>query len=352
MKVSLNERIKRVLSALLTAAIFATCIPNMNVMAASKREVMASIAYGELGQRQGSKYSGCNAAWCAYFAQWCARRAGLGSSQWPNTGSTNALIAWFDANGRWHNRTDIEWSYRTCYGFSEGNGMDDGYIPRPGDFAAIDNNGNISDAPEHTAVVFSVNRSGGYIQTVEGNIGGRVVTCKYDINTLRLLSGPASSRSIIVGFGSPDYGVEDDQPSDGDYVTFTSVINSNMAVDVAQGLAMPGSNIWLWESNGSAAQVFKLQKAYGKWFYIRSSIDEDLYMDVQDEMTNVQLCYNTGSKAQLWKFEQCSDGTYMIRNALGKYLDIYSGSAMRGQNIWVYTGNGSEAQRYYIDKIR
>lgn len=170
----------------------------------STRKSIASIAYSRVGMTDWKTYVGKDTydPWCVYFANWCVHQVVNDSSVWPNTGSTNALIKWFQNNNRWHNRTSRTWSYNTTYGYSVSNGTDDGYIPQPADFAAIENDGSSSE-PDHTGLVYNVDDN--YIYTIEGNIGGAVVYRKYGKSNLRLNANNSSS-SYIVGFGEPNLG--------------------------------------------------------------------------------------------------------------------------------------------------
>ena len=170
----------------------------------NKRLDAAAIAYSQIGYREGNNNNtvyGPQDQWCVYFARWCVIKAGLDGSKWLNTGSTNALIAWFQKQGRWHNRDRHIWKFPSRGSYSDGS--DDGYIPQPGDFAAIENtadgdkeNGN---APDHTGIVWKVDSQ--YIYTVEGNINDKVIERRYNRSDLKY-----SSTTYIVGFGEPDFG--------------------------------------------------------------------------------------------------------------------------------------------------
>ncbi len=177
-----------------------------DTLKASKRLLAAEIAEGQVGTEGGSKYynKGESGAWCAYFARWCARQVGLDSSQWGNTGSTTLLIKWFQQRNWWHNKVSYKWSYN---GISSG-GTIDPYVPQPGDFAAIENNGKDADGPGHTGIVHSVNLSTNELVLIEGNISNKVVKRTYRLSNLYLTSGSKSENAKvhIVGFGEPDYG--------------------------------------------------------------------------------------------------------------------------------------------------
>lgn len=84
--------------------------------------------------------------WCAYFASWCARQAGMPlGDQGQGFGSVDALYAWAQRTGR-----------------AVPNGP--GVVPRPGDLIVLH---------EHVGIVEGV-LPDGRIETIEGNSSDRV----------------------------------------------------------------------------------------------------------------------------------------------------------------------------------
>ena len=174
--------------------------------ASGGRQGAAELAASQVGLTNGIKYgAGSGEDWCAYFAGWCARNGGgIGTSEWPNSGSTTIMIDKFQKMGRWHDKSNISWTYnKTGYGIVSGGGRFDDYKPQPGDFVAIDNNGKVGDGPEHTGIVYSV--VGNTLTTIEGNIGKKVVKVTYNLSTLRPTSSNVGSSTVIIGFGEPAY---------------------------------------------------------------------------------------------------------------------------------------------------
>ena len=174
--------------------------------ASGGRQGAAELAASQVGLTNGIKYgAGSGEDWCAYFAGWCARNGGgIGTSEWPNSGSTTIMIDKFQKMGRWHDKSNISWTYnKTGYGIVSGGGRFDDYKPQPGDFVAIDNNGKVGDGPEHTGIVYSV--VGNTLTTIEGNISKKVVKVTYNLSTLRPTSSNVGSSTVIIGFGEPAY---------------------------------------------------------------------------------------------------------------------------------------------------
>ena len=67
-----------------------------------------------------------------------------------------------------------------------------------------------------------------------------------------------------------------------------------------------------------------------------------------------------GTKSQLFAFEKVEpptktieNGTYMIKSALNtkKVLDIPGASTANGANVQLYTGNGTNAQKFNISYL-
>ena len=75
---------KRIFSVLMSIVIVLSCVvfimpPNI-VLAANIADDIVSIARGDLGSTNYSKYYGGNkGAWCADFVSWCAQQAGVDS---------------------------------------------------------------------------------------------------------------------------------------------------------------------------------------------------------------------------------------------------------------------------------
>ena len=124
-------------------------------------QAVVRIAEGEVGQAEqppGSNdsprialYRSATAGsgvgpWCAYFASWCARQAGmpLGDAG-QGFGSVDALYAWAQRSGR-----------------AVANGP--GVVPRPGDLIVLH---------EHVGIVEGV-LPDGRVETIEGNESNRV----------------------------------------------------------------------------------------------------------------------------------------------------------------------------------
>ena len=141
------------------------------------------------------------------------------------------------------------------------------------------------------------------------------------------------------------------------YYSIRSARNSNMALDVTGGSAKDGTNIGVYSYNGSDAQLFSFEKTDGSRilpngnYALQSSLDTKMAVEIannsKDNAANVQLgTYNNKNK-QKYYISYGGNGYYYIKNVRsGKCLDVAGGSSARGTNVWQYTPNSSNAQKW------
>ena len=116
------------------------------------------------------------------------------------------------------------------------------------------------------------------------------------------------------------------------------------------------ANVELWSKSESTSEKFIITKS-GNYYTItaqHSGMALDVYMDVNGESPtdkrNVWQYTPNGSDAQKWKFEDAGDGYVYIKSALMYYMDVdtYQRDLKDGTNIWVYPYNGSTAQKFKL----
>lgn len=141
-------------------------------------------------------------------------------------------------------------------------------------------------------------------------------------------------------------------PDDG-YYTIVSAMNTSKAIDASGCNASNGTNIQLYDKNGTRAQVFYLKRK-GR-FYTINLIASNAMMDVAGGVTtkgtNVQLYENNGSDAQLWKFDSAGSGNYYIRSKLGHFLDVAKANQANGTNIGVWIQKNANNQKFKLLNI-
>lgn len=138
---------------------------------------------------------------------------------------------------------------------------------------------------------------------------------------------------------------------DGTY-TISSAMNENMVLDVCNGSKENHANIWLYQSNYTDAQQFKLEYVGSGYYRITSKVSGKV-LDVQNaancDGANVQQYQWTNNPAQLWKIQDAGDGYYYLVSALGnRVLDVSGGRNANGANIQIYTKNGTKAQKFKL----
>jgi hypothetical protein len=140
----------------------------------------------------------------------------------------------------------------------------------------------------------------------------------------------------------------------GEYVISSGLVVSK-AIDIAGGTAIAknGTNIQLYEKNGSDAQRWNV--VYGDdGYYTIQNRTTGKFLEVIGAQThngaNVQLNDSGGSCAQKWQISK-NDGGYILYSACsGKALDVAGARTMNGTNIQIYMKNGCAAQKWYFER--
>lgn len=153
------------------------------------------------------------------------------------------------------------------------------------------------------------------------------------------------------------------------FVTFTSV-KSGKVLDVFDGKAKPYQNVWQFNSNNSHAQKWIVQKT-SSGYKIMSAIDTNYVLDLYNGSVrnggNIQVFTSNDTIAQRWNFakqttdrDTCNviastnkglmpDGVYYIKNQNKNFsLDVQNNSLYAGGNVWLYSLNKSNFQKWKI----
>ena len=153
------------------------------------------------------------------------------------------------------------------------------------------------------------------------------------------------------------------------FVTFTSV-KSGKVLDVFDGKAKPYQNVWQFNSNNSRAQKWIVQQT-SSGYKIMSAIDTNYVLDLYNGSVrnggNIQVFSSNDTIAQRWNFakqttdrDTCNaiastnkglmpDGVYYIKNQNKNFsLDVQNNSLYAGGNVWLYSLNKSNFQKWKI----
>lgn len=146
---------------------------------------------------------------------------------------------------------------------------------------------------------------------------------------------------------------------DGAYTLYTK--EGNFALDVYAGELTDGANIWLYNANGTSAQLFDIELISELEKRVEADaldIGNDMIASISGTVSgknldissdNVLLRSETNVSSQLWRFSRQSDGSYsIISQASGKHLDVQGGKASSNANVHVYSNVSSSSQRWFI----
>lgn len=138
----------------------------------------------------------------------------------------------------------------------------------------------------------------------------------------------------------------------GTYV-IAAASNRSKVLDVASGSRSNGANVQLWSSNDSGAQKWNVSVNSDGSISIQNCRSKK-YLDVLNAQgasgANVQQWQGNGSSAQRWRVDYVGGGSFVIRSALNDslVLDVNGGALNDGANIQIYAANGSDAQGFYF----
>ena len=159
-----------------------------------------------------------------------------------------------------------------------------------------------------------------------------------------------------------------EQSGDGTY-TVVSAMDSDMALDVANGKAFNCAVVQVWDANGTAAQRWSFSSAKtarqrldalaasskgtvaAGTYEVRSAVRSSAVFDAAGGGTSngtaVQSYAYNGTDAQRWTVEVGSDGYLTIKSAKsGLALDAPGANAYPGAKLQLYAANGSRAQKW------
>ena len=156
--------------------------------------------------------------------------------------------------------------------------------------------------------------------------------------------------------------------SDGSF-ELISALDQNMCIDLSGAQTENGSNVQLYESNGTKAQRWVIEKELtidniaqdhrndidDGTYVIKSAINHKFRLDVSggssENEANVQIYSENGSKAQSWIISHDEKGYVIIANeGSGKVLDVSGGGTANGTNIHQYSFNQTSAQKWIAVK--
>lgn len=125
---------------------------------------------------------------------------------------------------------------------------------------------------------------------------------------------------------------------------------SNKVVDVNGNNSADGTNVAIYEVNGTDAQVFDITSIGSGWYKIITKTGKAL--DVKNgearSGANVQIWSWNNTDAQKWRFIDAGSGYYYIQNKLGYYLDVDNYGTANSTNILVYNRTNGNNQKWKL----
>ena len=138
---------------------------------------------------------------------------------------------------------------------------------------------------------------------------------------------------------------------------FGSKADTNYVLNVQGNASADGSNVYLWERANNKSDQWVVQTSADGYCYIRE-LSSVKYLDVDNAAAgagaNVQIWSGNGTDAQKWSAIPNEDGSWSFASYLGNglYLDVYNGTAANGTNVRLWSGNGSVAQKWVLQAQR
>ncbi len=131
---------------------------------------------------------------------------------------------------------------------------------------------------------------------------------------------------------------------------------SHLGIEIEKGLKEAGANaqLGLWENKEK--NKFKIKYDTKDGYYEIESLSSGKMLDVayagMKNGTNVWQYDKNGSDAQKWEIEKKSDGSYNVISKLnGLCLDVEYGILEKGKNIQLYERNDTNAQKFNFVKL-
>ena len=139
---------------------------------------------------------------------------------------------------------------------------------------------------------------------------------------------------------------------DGVYRIFPAKAPS-VSLDLYGGSSENKANIQLYTRNDSEAQEWKIRKS-GSWYKI-VNVKSGKVLDVaggsENPRANLQQYTDSNNVNQEFRFYKSTDNQFYIVSKLGTVIDCFDGKYTNRNNVWMYNWNGSDAQRWGLEKI-
>ena len=139
------------------------------------------------------------------------------------------------------------------------------------------------------------------------------------------------------------------------YYTINSNLDNNKVIDVAGGSKNNGTNIQLYSSNNSNAQIWYLKYINNGYYYITSALTPTTSLDLTcgntSNGTNIQLYKTNSTDSQLWKLKDDGNGNISIISKKENIcISVNNSSTINGTNVQANTCNYQNNQKFKLTK--
>lgn len=381
--------------------------PNI-VLAANNADDIVSIARGELGSTNYSKYYGGNkGAWCADFVSWCAQQAGVDSiakssscynmyigmknngCQEVSSPQKGDIVFFYctkcsSTAGKWCHVGIMEDSKYSIEGNRWSNGVskvergnsyshngDLGYKHRDGIVRkylrpkySFPNPVTTTPSIWKNSDSYTVGNSATLTWNSVDNATGYWFSVWYKGEQIVTTQVSGSSEYTLNNLGEGEYTAYitayNDSSSKQGYVTFrvnyldigTNFIANIIKVDSWSHVVNDNTNACIGKEVGNANEYYEfVRQSDGS--YIIKSLEDGKYLEVSDggnkNGQNVGFSDYTGENNQRWYIKNGSSGKILIpKNATGSCLDISNNGSAVGTNAQIWAQAGVAAQEFSI----
>ncbi len=133
------------------------------------------------------------------------------------------------------------------------------------------------------------------------------------------------------------------------YYVIQSKLDNNKVIDVDNGEKANGTNVQLYNSNNSVAQIWQLNKLNDGYYSIISSMNPEIALTANNR--NVEVSKYTGADNQQWIIKDLGDGyVYIISKANGLTVNVANGSVINKTNIELKENSVSNSQMFKLSK--
>lgn len=158
--------------------------------------------------------------------------------------------------------------------------------------------------------------------------------------------------------GSIESGQDTTSQEKTDIITGThhikSATNKNFAIDITGISAANGTNVELWSTNSSKAQLFKFDYDKSTDTYRISDTYTNRSLDASGGKSrngvSLIMWHENGGCNQRWHIIKNSDNSYRILDSCeGRAVDLFGGQYSLGTNIGIWDFHGDHNQRWTIE---